>query len=72
MKENEINDVENDVVDSAIAMIYKLSDISFRPMFLRILDWSVGMKDNDGTTKIHRKTTFYAFLAKFFDSFRVS
>lgn len=72
MKENEINDVENDVIDSAIAMIYKLNDISFRPVFLRIWDWSVGMTDNDGTTtKIHRKTTVYAFLAQFFDSFQV-
>lgn len=72
LRESEIEEIENAIVDSAIAMVYKLNDTIFRPMFLKVWEWteSTSYKSKNGVW-FRRKTTFYAFVAKFFQSFRV-
>lgn len=70
---NEIEEVEAAVNDAAIAMIYKLNDATFRPLFVRILEWSnsaISKKDEKG--RLHRQTTWYAFLVQFFQTLKVS
>lgn len=71
-EEDEIKEVEEAVNSSAIAMIYKLSDATFRPLFSGLMDWattSLTAKDKKG--KIYRQTTWYTFLSKFFDTLKV-
>ena len=70
---NEIEEVEAAVNEAAIAMIYKLNDATFRPLFMRISEWSnsaISKKDEKGRS--HRQTTWYAFLVRFFQTLKVS
>lgn len=68
----EVEVVEDAVDESAISMVYKLNDTTFRPMFLRMLEWTTfptSKKDMKAT--ICRQTTWYTFLLKFFGSLKV-
>lgn len=67
----EIDEVEDAVNACAIAMVYKLNDTAFRPLFLRVLEWATtpATKGDDGT--LHRQTTWYTFLSNFFDMLKV-
>lgn len=61
-----------DVAESAlnevtIKMIYKLNDSTFRPLFLKFVEWATaGAAKKDEQTQISRLTTFYKFLQVFF------
>lgn len=69
---DDIDDVEDAVNQSAIAMIYKLNDATFRPLFLRILDWTTTpTSKKDDKARIYRQLTWYTFLLKFFDTLKV-
>lgn len=69
----EIDEVEAAVNEVAIATIYKLNDVTFRPLFMRISDWSnSAISKKDGKGKLHRQTTWYAFLVQFFQTLKVS
>lgn len=73
---DEIEEVEDGINESAIAIVYKLNDATFRPLFSRILEWtslSDLKQDKDTATKaiLHRQTTWYRFLLKFFDTLKV-
>ena len=68
----EIRVVEDAVNESAIAMVYKLNDTTFRPIFSRMLEWTAfptSKKDMKAT--IHRQITWYTFLIKFFGTLKV-
>jgi U3 small nucleolar RNA-associated protein 10 len=72
----EIEEVEDGANEVAIAMIYKLNDATFRPMFSRMLEWTslVGSnqdKETDMKAFLQRQTTWYRFLLKFFDTLKV-
>lgn len=73
---DEIEEVEDGINESAIAIVYKLNDATFRPLFSRILEWtslSDLKQDKDTATKatLHRQATWYRFLLKFFDTLKV-
>ena len=69
----EIDEVEAEVNEAAIAMIYKLNDATFRPLFVRISDWTnATMSKEDGESRLHRQMTWYAFLLQFFQTLKVS
>ena len=69
----EIDEVEAEVNEAVIAMIYKLNDATFRPLFVRISDWTnAAMSKKDGESRLHRQTTWYAFLLQFFQTLKVS
>ena len=71
--EDEIAKIEGAINDSAIAMVYKLNDATFRPYFTRALDWATTLPDRkDSKGKTLRRTTLYTFLLKFFDTLKVS
>ncbi len=72
-EDHEVEDVEAAVFGSAIAMIYKLNDATFRPMFSRICDWTMNpMSKMDKNVKMHRRTTLYGFLGEFFSALKAS
>ena len=68
--DSEIEDVENAVNESAVAMVYKLNDASFRPMFLRFVEWATTFKKTGGRY-IFRQTTWFSFLYQFFSTLKV-
>lgn len=70
---NEIEEIEQLIFEIAIAMIYKLSDATFRPIFRKILAWSnhLGSGENAKKANLYRQTTLYSFLAMFFGNLKV-
>jgi U3 small nucleolar RNA-associated protein 10 len=64
--DEEIEQLESTLIDSVIAMVLKLSDATFRPFFVQLVD-----KEGPLSTKPERAITFYKFLAAFFDKFKV-
>lgn len=71
--EDAVNDIENQVNDMAIKMIYKLNDTVFRPLFVRLTEWATGcLSKFDGSGRFLRLTTFYKFLGAFFNTLKVS
>lgn len=73
LRDNEVDEIENAVFDSAIVMIYKLNDATFRPIFLKIWEWTTSSKcKKDDPPELYRRITFYGFLSMFFDSLQVN
>ena len=68
----EIRVVEDAVNETAIAMVYKLNDTTFRPMFSRMLEWTLfPASKKDVKATIHRQTSWYTFLLKLFGTLKV-
>lgn len=68
----EIKMVEDAVNESAISMVYKLNDTTFRPIFSRMMEWAIiPASKKDVKATINRKTTWYTFLLRFFDTLKV-
>ena len=68
----EVEDVEESVSQCAIAMIYKLNDACFRPLFLRMSEWANHVKSQSERRRtMMKQITWYTFLLKFFDSLKV-
>jgi U3 small nucleolar RNA-associated protein 10 len=64
--DEEVEQLESTLIESVIAMVLKLSDATFRPFFVQLVD-----QEGPLPTKLQRATTFYKFLAAFFDKFKV-
>ncbi|EOA85394.1 snoRNA-binding rRNA-processing protein utp10 [Exserohilum turcicum] len=63
--EEETEQLEGMLIESVIAMVLKLSDATFRPFFVQLVD-----QEGPLPTKLERAITFYKFLAAFFDKFK--
>ncbi|CAN9090704.1 unnamed protein product [Alternaria alternata] len=63
--DEEIEQLEGTLTDSVIAMVLKLSDATFRPFFVQLVD-----QEGPVSSKPERAITFYKFLAAFFDKFK--
>lgn len=70
-EEGEIEKVEAAVNDSLIAMVYKLNDSVFRPIFTSFSDWanSPTLKF-DNVSRVQRRITWWTFQLKFFATLR--
>jgi U3 small nucleolar RNA-associated protein 10 len=64
--DEEVEQLENTLVESALAMVLKLNDATFRPFFVQLVD-----QEGPVGAKPERAITFYRFLAAFFDKFKV-
>jgi U3 small nucleolar RNA-associated protein 10 len=64
--DEEVEQLENTLVESALAMVLKLNDATFRPFFVQLVEQE-GPVRGDPSLAI----TFYRFLAAFFDKFKV-
>ncbi|KAL7777724.1 hypothetical protein CFE70_004393 [Pyrenophora teres f. teres 0-1] len=63
--DEEVEQLENTLIESVIAMVLKLSDATFRPFFAQLVD-----QEGPVPTDLQRSVTFYKFLAAFFDKFK--
>ena len=64
--DEEVEQLENTLVESVVAMVLKLNDATFRPFFVQLVD-----QEGPVGAKPERAITFYRFLASFFDKFKV-
>ena len=72
-KESEINVAEAAINKAVLAFVYKLNDVTFRPIFIRIVDWAIDASpDHDVEAKRLRQNTLYNFLLYFFSNLKVN
>ncbi|KAF2183654.1 hypothetical protein K469DRAFT_634795 [Zopfia rhizophila CBS 207.26] len=62
----ELDRLEDAVTEAVIAMTLKLNDATFRPFFVQLVEWI----SSTSKKSVSRATTFYKFLAEFFDKFK--
>ncbi|KAJ5082985.1 U3 small nucleolar RNA-associated protein 10 [Penicillium argentinense] len=68
---SDLDEVETSLNDVTIKMIYKLNDSTFRPLFLKFVEWATtGAPKKDEQGQLSRLTTFYKFLQVFFGTLR--
>ena len=68
----DINQAEAALNDVTIKMIYKLNDSTFRPLFIKFVEWATtGVTKKDEQGRLSRLTTFYNFLEVFFGTLQV-
>ena len=65
----EVEEVEDAVNQTAIEMIYKLNDTTFRPLYMKIMEWATELKD--AKKRVQRRTTWWTFLQKLFGTLKV-
>ncbi|KAF4761136.1 hypothetical protein HAV15_006933 [Penicillium sp. str.  len=61
-----IDEAETALNDVTIKMIYKLNDSTFRPIFLKFVEWATTGAPKEEQAQTSRLTTFYKFLEVFF------
>lgn len=70
-KEREqLDEVEKQVNEVALKMIYKLNDAAFRPVFTQVVEWPSRLGKKDARGQVARRYSVYKFLEKFFDSLK--
>jgi U3 small nucleolar RNA-associated protein 10 len=67
----EIDNLENVYSDVAITMIMKLNDVTFRPFFARLVEWTTALSSKDKSGKTLRATALYRFLTTLFERLKV-
>jgi U3 small nucleolar RNA-associated protein 10 len=66
-----ITEIEQDINEIAIKMIYKFNDSTFRPIFAKFIEWaSTFLPKKDKTGRNLRLQSIYAFTAAFFDNLK--
>ena len=68
----EIELVEASINETVIAMVYKLNDARFRPLFLQMRDWTTFPESTDQNARLHRQATWFSFLLQFFGTLKVT
>lgn len=66
--ENEVDEVEEASNTAAIALVTKVNDTIFRPIFAQLVEWAA---TSSVKAKVHRQTTIYKFFMSFFERFKV-
>ncbi|TAQ89036.1 hypothetical protein B7494_g2638 [Chlorociboria aeruginascens] len=69
-KNESISEIEAELNDVAIKMIYKFNDATFRPIFSGLVEWAGSLPKKDEIGKIQRLQTLYGFAAVFFDNLK--
>lgn len=66
---DEVEEVETLVNETLIAMVYKLNDHVFRPIFVKLSEWanSTSLKQS---SRIHRQITWWKFQLRFFSTLK--
>lgn len=71
MSAETMKEVEAEVNEVAIKMIYKFNDSTFRPMFSNLVDWaSKSLPKKDKSGRILRLQSLYGFMIVFFDNLK--
>lgn len=67
----EIEELEKQINSVALTMVMKLNDASFRPFFVRLVEWAAtALPKKDVRGRTLRATSLFVFLAAFFDKLR--
>ncbi|KAL8867364.1 MAG: hypothetical protein Q9198_008544, partial [Flavoplaca austrocitrina] len=66
-EDGEVEEVEEATNTVTVAMIYKINDAIFRPIFAHFVEWAAS---SSATAAVHRQTTIYGFLTRFFDGLK--
>lgn len=65
-----ISDIEGEINDVALKMIYKFNDATFRPIFSNLIEWASSLPKKDKVGKTLRLQSIYGFMAVFFDNLK--
>lgn len=67
----EINGLESQINSVALTMVMKLNDASFRPFFVRLVEWAAtALPKKEVRGRMLRATSLFVFLGTFFDKLR--
>ncbi|KKY13464.1 putative ssu processome component [Diplodia seriata] len=67
----EINELEEQINAVALTMVMKLNDASFRPFFVRLVEWAAAaLPKKEARGRMLRATSLFVFLDAFFDKLR--
>jgi len=65
--------LEEAAIETFLALILKINDAVFRPVLMRLIEWSAAaLPKQDGLGKTLRSTTLYNFLGALSDRLKVS
>ncbi|GAB7353970.1 hypothetical protein MBLNU459_g4567t1 [Dothideomycetes sp. NU459] len=71
LSDEEVNTIEAQRDSLTLDAVMRLNDATFRPFFTRLVEWATeGLPKKDESGRIHRLTSLYGFLAKFFESLK--
>ncbi|KAF2423501.1 U3 small nucleolar RNA-associated protein 10 [Tothia fuscella] len=62
----EIDQIESVYIDVAFTTVTRIDDTTFRPFFLRLVEWTGALPKKDANGRIARATVLYKFLAVIF------
>ncbi|KAH9906385.1 hypothetical protein F4778DRAFT_645378 [Xylariomycetidae sp. FL2044] len=62
--------IEEVINSVTLKMVYKLNDAAFRPIFSRLMDWTVSLPKKDTSGRNSRLFSVYGFLFTFFDGLK--
>src|SRR4051812_25298897 len=64
---SEVDDAESQLTEVALAMTLKLNDATFRPFFIRFVEWAASeLPKKDKTGRVLRCTSLFVFLGALF------
>ncbi|KAH7044631.1 hypothetical protein B0J12DRAFT_184176 [Macrophomina phaseolina] len=67
----EIDELEKQINSVALTMVMKLNDASFRPFFVRLVEWAAtALPKKEVRGRMLRATSLFVFLGAFFDKLR--
>ncbi|KAI1368411.1 armadillo-type protein [Xylaria arbuscula] len=65
-----IGQVEENINNVALRMVYKLNDAAFRPVFSQLMEWSAALPKRDIVGRNLRLLSVYGFLLTFFGNLK--
>jgi U3 small nucleolar RNA-associated protein 10 len=65
-----ISEIETEINEVAIKMIYKFNDATFRPIFANLIEWASSLPKKDKAGRNMRLQSIYGFMAMFFDNLK--
>ncbi|XP_055389397.1 HEAT repeat-containing protein 1 homolog [Condylostylus longicornis] len=60
----EINEIENEILETFVSLILKLSESSFRPLYQKLYDWAMRNSGNDNDKLLNRGITYFSLSEK--------
>ena len=70
--DSELSSLEQQQNALTLDAVMKLNDAVFRPFFVRLTQWATeGLPKKDSQGRVLRLTSFYGFLARFFEALKV-
>ncbi|KAL9049980.1 MAG: hypothetical protein Q9206_005271 [Seirophora lacunosa] len=66
-EEKEVEEVEDASNVAAMALVVKVNDKIFRPVFAQLVEWAA---TSSAKARTHRQTTIYSFFLRFFEQFK--